>query len=66
MGKLASETNKYNEDADIKQLADDFNPAENIDTGFWMKVFTLESFNKPMYPAMKSLVTACSPNHDIQ
>ena len=66
MGKLASETNKYNEDADIKQLADDFNPAENIDTDFWMKVFTLESFNKPMYPAMKSLVTACSPNHDIQ
>ena len=66
MGKLASETNKYKEDADIKQLADDFNPAENIDTGFWMKVFTLESFNKPRYPAMKSLVTACSPNPDIQ
>jgi len=33
MGKLASETIKYNVDADIKQLADDFKPAENIDTG---------------------------------
>lgn len=58
MGKLASETIKYNVDADIKQLADDFKPTENIDTGFWVKVFTLESFDRPRYPAMKSLVTA--------
>ena len=43
---------------DFYQLSPVCNAKYHIDTGFCVKVFALERFNKPRYPAMKSLVTA--------
>lgn len=46
----------YNVDTDVKQLADDYKKNDDIDTGFWGKIFKLESFNKPWYSALTTLV----------
>jgi hypothetical protein len=58
LGQLAVEAARFNVDKHVKEFASNTNDDEQIDTGFWAKVFCLESFNQVRYPALKKLVTS--------
>ncbi|XP_045177599.2 uncharacterized protein LOC123537819 [Mercenaria mercenaria] len=58
MGELSAEVIKYTVDSDVMDFADEYSKEQRIDTGYWVKVFKLESFNEPRYPVLKKLVSS--------
>ncbi|XP_060560244.1 uncharacterized protein LOC132720200 [Ruditapes philippinarum] len=58
LGQLSVDVARYNVDQQVKQFASDYKEEDPIDTGFWKRVFSLQSFNQVKYPALKKLVTS--------
>ena len=57
-GRLAMEVSRYSVDLQVRELSNNYNPEESVDTGYWSKVFSLTEFNEIRYPVMKKLVSA--------
>ena len=58
LGQLSVDVARYNVDQQVKQFASEYKEEDPIDTFFWKKVFSLQSFNQVKYPALKKIVTS--------
>ena len=59
LGKLDSQARAFSVDEDVKSFVADFDPvSQQIDTGYWAKVFRLKTNGEARYPHLTVLVKA--------